>query len=393
MDVAELCSELVRIKSVNPPGNTRDVIGYIRDYLEDIDVPVSLTGGDDGRCNILTGYGPKDLLLLGHVDVVPAIADGWSHDPFSGIIKDGFVYGRGSTDMKGGCAALLTAFSETLKEGITPNANLCFVCDEENGGPLGVRHLLREGMIEPCDCIVAEPTPHLNPCVGQKGLVRLNFEFTGTPGHGSLYPEIGKSAIMNATDFLAFAKSLNEIIYDVDDDIACIISDSSKVISEFFDICNPENILARITYNPGKISGGEELNIVAQKCYLDFEMRIPWGCDSTLLIENIKDVCVNASVNIEECSDPTITRADISLVKTACESISSVYGAKSYPIVQWAASDARCLREKGFNVIEYGPGEIETLHSIDERVSVEKLKKAVKIYKSIIKSYSCKPNN
>jgi succinyl-diaminopimelate desuccinylase len=85
-------------------------------------------------------------------------------------------------------------------------------------------------------------------------------------------------------------------------------------------------------------------------------------------------------------SDPSFTPADCRLVKTTCGEIGKIYGKPSFPIVQWAASDARFLRKEGFRVVEYGPGELNLLHARNERVSVESLEKTRDIYAGIIRA-------
>ena len=181
MDAGRICSELVQIKSENPPGTTTGVIEYIRALLEDLGIGSTVIDHANGRSNLITTGKNKQLLLCGHVDVVPAMDEGWTHPPFSGTIKDGIVWGRGSTDMKGGCAALLAACDAMIeKDGELP-ATLAFVCDEETGGEYGIRYLLAHHFITPGDCLIAEPTPVRNPCIGQKGLCRLEMNFPVPP--------------------------------------------------------------------------------------------------------------------------------------------------------------------------------------------------------------------
>jgi len=79
---------------------------------------------------------------------------------------------------------------------------------------------------------------------------------------------------------------------------------------------------------------------------------------------------------------------DARVVRTVCAEVERVYGTPAVPFLQWAASDAKYLRDKGFDVVEYGPGEIPTLHAVDERVSVEQLEKAVDVYRGVIQAYS-----
>ncbi|MDD2788576.1 M20/M25/M40 family metallo-hydrolase, partial [Methanoculleus sp.] len=133
MDVARLTSSLIRIRSENPPGNTADVVAFITEFLNSIGVKSRVVAHPGGRENLITTGPDTRLLLCGHIDVVPSIPDDWTHDPHSGEIAGGYVWGRGATDMKGGCAALLAAYRDLVESGVEPKAQFAFVCDEETG--------------------------------------------------------------------------------------------------------------------------------------------------------------------------------------------------------------------------------------------------------------------
>ena len=388
MDVSRICSELVAIRSENPPGRTAEVIEYIRSFLDNLGIKSVITGTDSGQCNLVTkGIGNR-LLFCGHVDVVPALDEGWTHPPFSGSVHEGYVWGRGATDMKGGCASILCACENLVKQGRELPATLAFVCDEETGGENGMRHLLVKKMLKPMDCLIAEPSPARHPSIGQKGLCRLGMKFLGTPAHGSLFPAVGVSAIMEAMSLLEYVKGLHEQEYPVDDRIKEIIDRSSNVLEEEFRIHDVSKVLKKLMYNPGVICGGEKSNVVAQHCELDLELRVPWGCSISGLIEGIKSQARHATITSEEIHDPSITDPACRLVKVTCNEIERVQGGTVYPIVQWAASDARHLRSCGFNVIEYGPGEVSTLHAVNERVTIDSLNKAAQVYLGIMTAYA-----
>ncbi|MDP3563311.1 MAG: M20/M25/M40 family metallo-hydrolase [Methanoregula sp.] len=385
--VSRICADLVAIRSENPPGRTDEVIEYIRAFLESTGINAAVSGNAGGMNNLVTCGPGKKLLLCGHVDVVPALDNGWTKSPFSGIIDDRYVYGRGATDMKGGCASILSACEMLADQDLGIPATLAFVCDEETGGENGIRRLLADKAITPCDCIIAEPTPARHPSIGQKGLLRLDLEFTGRPAHGSLYPAVGVSAIMEAMQFLISVKELHEREYPVDEHLREIIDQSSAVLAKEFSLDGVQNILRSLTFNPGTITGGEKSNVVAQRCKLELELRVPWGCHIPALITDLTARAENGRITAQESHEPSITLPDTPLVQLTCEAIASVYGGSVFPIVQWAASDARHLRKYGFNVIEYGPGELTLLHAIDERVRIESLEKAVEVYRTVMRGY------
>ena len=105
-----------------------------------------------------------------------------------------------------------------VDKGKEVTATCAFVCDEETGGQQGIRYLLAKKMIKPMDCLIAEPSPVRHPCIGQKGLLyELEMKFTGTPAHGSLYPAVGVSAVMEALSLLEWVKIMHNREYPVDE--------------------------------------------------------------------------------------------------------------------------------------------------------------------------------
>ncbi len=388
MDVVRLCSELVKIRSENPPGKTDDVICYIRDFTDSIGIKTRTIENPDGRWNLVNSRRRGNLLLCGHVDVVPAQPDGWRFDPFDGRCAEGFVWGRGATDMKGGCASLLWACKSVVEKEDEFPCDICFVCDEETGGENGMRSLLGQGLLSPCDCLIAEPTPELHPNIGQKGLLRMKYRFSGESAHGSLYPVKGVSAVMEACNLLCCLEDLHRQEFDPGPDLQPIIARSADVLEDLFGMADVRKILTHVMFNPGRIEGGEKPNVVAKECSLELELRVPWGCEIQWLTEMLRKHAPHGNASCTGVSPPSITSPEEKIVKVTCREISRNYPGTVFPIVQWAASDARHLRNAGFSVVEYGPGEISTLHAVDERVMCTALENTARIYEGIIRAYS-----
>jgi succinyl-diaminopimelate desuccinylase len=388
MHVSRICSDLVRINSENPPGRTSEVIEYIRSFLDGIGIPSRVYGDDLGMCNLVTDPARRRLILAGHVDVVPARDAAWTYPPFSGKIDKQYVHGRGSTDMKGGCASILAACEAMAEAGREIPATLLFVCDEETGGENGIRRILKDQILAPGDCLIAEPTPCRSPAIGQKGLCRFELGFTGVPAHGSLYPAVGTSAIMEAVSLIEYVHSLHARDFPVGPELEEILARSADVMRSEFGMKGGTDILRRLTFNPGTIHGGEKANVVAEHCVLEIEMRVPWGCPISDLKAGIMAHAERAVIRLEESHMPSMTDPTGTLVTTACEEIGKVWGGEVFPFVQWAASDARHLRLHGFSVIEYGPGEIPSLHAVNERVTIESLEKAALVYRGVMERYA-----
>ena len=149
-DVVELLRDLLRFDTTNPPGNEGECIAYVQRLLEEAGAETRIVAKDDARPNLIArvrgaGEAPP-LLLYGHVDVVTTSGQEWTHPPFAGELVDGWVWGRGALDMKGGVAMMLDAFMRAARGEIRPRGDLVLavLSDEENGGDFGARFLAQE---------------------------------------------------------------------------------------------------------------------------------------------------------------------------------------------------------------------------------------------------------
>jgi len=147
-------------------------------------------------------------------------------------------------------------------------------------------------------------------------------------------------------------------------------------------------VLKKLTFNPGIIKGGEKSNVVAQHCDLELELRVPLGCSIPEIISSIQTHAIHAKIVSQVTHEPSITDPKSPLVAITCDAVKRIYGREVFPIVQWAASDARYLRSAGFKVVEYGPGEIPTLHAVNERTAIDSLEKASLVYQGIMAKYA-----
>ncbi|MDQ6645494.1 MAG: M20/M25/M40 family metallo-hydrolase, partial [Chloroflexota bacterium] len=145
---ATLLQQLIRFDTTNPPGNEGECIHYLNSLLSDAGIQTTILAKDRARPNLvarLTGQGSASpLLLQGHVDVVTTEKQIWQHSPFAGHIEDGYIWGRGTLDMKGGVAMMVAAFLRAQAEGIQLPGDvlLTIVSDEEVGGEYGAKFLV-----------------------------------------------------------------------------------------------------------------------------------------------------------------------------------------------------------------------------------------------------------
>lgn len=208
-ELVDLAASFIRIPSENPSPNFKktsaEMGGIIRRYLKTKGASITeyrrsehdlITVVGDAP---LTGLPGPRLLFSGHSDVVPAgNRSRWSFEPFSGEVKDGMLLGRGAADMKGGLAALIFV-AGLLQEYASPlnvKGSLGIIAspDEESGG-MEIASLLERGMIVGDACLIGEPTYPHNPVIGEKGWLMMQMTIPGEPGHGSLQPLSGISAI------------------------------------------------------------------------------------------------------------------------------------------------------------------------------------------------------
>lgn len=144
----QLLQELIRFDTTSPPGNEAACVAYINDLLTRAGFETTLLAKDPNRPNLLTSLkgdgNTPPLLLYGHVDVVSAAQQGWTYPPFEGRIADGYVWGRGALDMKGGVAMMLAALLHARDEGLTPAGDvlLAILSDEEASSGCGAQYLV-----------------------------------------------------------------------------------------------------------------------------------------------------------------------------------------------------------------------------------------------------------
>lgn len=213
-----LLSRYIQSNTTNPPGNEARGAQFFAEILDREGIEYRTYEPEPGRVSlraVIPGTGDKGpVILLNHMDVVPAQAEEWSFDPFGGEVKDGYVHGRGALDMKGQSIMELLAFLDVKRQGQRPFRDLIFLAaaDEETGGPLGVKYLLdnhyedfqadlvlNEGGFGVTGLIPSRPVIMVSPA--EKGVCWLKLTRTGRPGHGSL-PH-GDNALERMTHALA----------------------------------------------------------------------------------------------------------------------------------------------------------------------------------------------
>jgi len=364
MNEIELTQELVRINSENPPGNEKEIAKFIYDYLDDLKIYAELIEVEKNRFDVVGILGKgRGLMFNGHLDTVPAgYLKNWKFDPFSGKIKEGRIYGRGASDMKGGIAAMLTATKNLAREKFKRKLLLAFVADEElsSKGSLYLikkrRNLLKDIKFG----VIGEPR-EMDIGIANKGIVQLKIKFFGKSAHGSK-PELGDNAISKAAKFI---QKINKL-------------------SENLKIRDP--ILGKGTINVGTIKGGTKINVVPDFCEVEIDRRVVPKESTQMVLSQTKKLLkeFNGKTKIEiiESRLPLKISKNSKIVKLLKE----ISNGKLAVATGYNESELY-YRNCGIECVAVGPGTSETAHTANEFIKIKYLKKATTVYGNLIKKW------
>ncbi|WP_291998806.1 M20 family metallopeptidase [Caldivirga sp.] len=400
--LAELTSRLVQIDSVNPPGDVTKVVEFIKNWLSERGFSSSIYEYVKGKPNLIArvGKGKPVIILNGHTDVVPpGDLSKWTYPPFSGRIIEDKVYGRGSTDMKGGVAVIMMVFAELgpliEKKGA---GSLVFsaTADEEVGGHAGVEALVKDNVLAGDAAIVAEPTGFDKYCIAEKGLSQVKLIARGRPAHGSL-PLLGDNAIMKLIKAIEKAQdAVNEINRGIKlpQDLIEAIDNSSRVYLEGalrsglkLSEDDFRRTIGSVSFNPGVIKGGSKVNMVPDYAELELDMRVPPGVSPSNVIDKLRNTLGGlVEVEVLDTSEPNYTPSSERLIQLIREGIGK-QGTEAKPIIMTGATDGRYLRLKGIPTVIYGPGELTLAHTYDEYVTVKDLVNTYNTIKYTVEKY------
>ncbi|WP_026819433.1 M20 family metallopeptidase [Arthrobacter castelli] len=389
-ELVDLTSKLIAAASENPGGTEAAAVEVLRQACEDYGLQTEVAEAAPGRPNLVatlpggSGPGAAPVIFLGHSDVVPAGA-GWSRDPFTPVLKAGRLYGRGSTDMKGGLAAVVVAMGALARAGTELPAPVQLVCavDEEEHG-LGIRAFARQAAAVHNDvpttagadrsagpgayaaCIVAEPTD-LETVIGCRGDSYFELTVTGIAAHSG-NPTDGRNAIDAASRVLELIRH-----------------DGERLATD------PDPLLGHGTWNVGRIEGGHGTSIVAAGCTVSLDRRLMPDEDPEQLAAALRKQIGEAGIDTDGISvqlDVTMempgfrTSADSPVVSAAVEALADAGGGQS-PVGGWtAACDGGFIaRDFSVDTIVLGPGGLnDQAHQPDESVSVTEMTTAARVY-------------
>ncbi len=392
-ELFSLLQEIVRIPSVNPMG--RDVQGdiyletKINDWLDnwfnELGVEYRRQTLELGRDNVIAivpgSVAPEDggkvLMLEAHQDTVPI--DGMTIDPFDPVMKDGLMYGRGSCDIKGGMACMLTAFKRLVTEqpdNVPTVVMACSVNEEYGMSGADIMPLLwqdteQKWFAEPAGVIVAEPTM-LDVVVAHKGVTRFLVDVTGKACHSS-QPTLGQNAIYR---------------------MARIISVLEDYALNIVGTLNEHPLVSNPTLSVGMIGGGISINTVPDYCSIEVGRRVSPGESPAVAFDHI-ETHVRQVLSSEAWVDditfhkPTISKSGLNddtngeFAKYLSGVVQSA-GHSGQRIGVPYGTDGQAFYRAGVPTVVFGPGSIDQAHTKDEWIELQQLEAAAELYYQMI---------
>src|SRR5262245_58449639 len=363
----DILERLISFPSVSARSNL-DVIQWIRDQLAQHGIDSDLVPAPDGqpKANLWASIGPTapgGLVLSGHTDVVPVEGQPWTSDPFTLSARDGKLYGRGTSDMKGFIALCLALVPEMKARPLKVPIHFAFSYDEELGC-LGAPHLIAElgrRFPKPALAIIGEPT-ELKLGTRHKGCYSFETEVTGRDGHSSQTHK-GANAIVAAAEIVAELARIAEELKD------------SPLSDANFEPPYP-------TINIGKIDGGTAVNIIARRCTVHWDFRATPGAGPNLVLPKLEmfiDEVVLPRLRrvAPEASVVTRPRAHVPPLADepggAAETLVKFLTGANQTIGIAFATEAGQFQHAGLSAIVCGPGSIQQAHQPDEFIERSQL--------------------
>lgn len=405
----ELLQQYVRIQSVNPPANTTATAALLKAELERNGLtPVLYSSGPAGQTNLVVRLKGRDsskkpLLLLNHMDVVPVDPKAWDVDPFGAVIRDGFIWGRGTLDMKGIAVQQLTALIELKKSGVQPSRDIVMLstADEESSGVLGMQWMVANHPADiDCEYVLDEggmgTRDVLSPgklvfgvSVGDKVILWLRLHAKGTAGHGS--QPIPDNANMILLEAIRKALALPE-----GGKPNPVVDEMRSKIGEFaankFTSAIQRNTISLTTLTSG-VGSPVKVNVIPSSAEATLDCRLLPGTNAEEFLSDIKARINDPRITVEKISsapDPGMSRSDTPLFYDLRKAILKAHpDAIVTPMLVPFGTDSVFLQRRG--VIAYGftpmildAATAATMHSDKERIPVAEFLKGLHIYYDVL---------
>lgn len=405
-----LLSKVVQFNTDNPPSDTRDLVTFLSRYLEGKGLPALQLMPLPPFCNLVTyigGEGNKPHLTLnGHLDQFPADDPKlWTYPPYAGVVKEGKIYGRGVSDMKGGTTASLIALVLLHELEVPLQGRLTYmaVSDEETGGRYGTQWIMKHHPEFIGDaCLNGEPYAPDVVGIGERGAFRIILRTEGNPMHGSL--SAGDDAIVRMAQALLALRPLLKERTEVPHELEEVIEKEKKYTRSPQDI-GRQWMLEYPSYNVGVIRGGTKINVAPRYCEAEIDIRLPVGfkkermkilvgkllseagCGdlhiSPPLFEEPEREIIAPDIGME---DATWTSIEERLVQIVKKNAADVIQKDPIYFIGMGATDGRFFRRQGIPTVIYGPRPVN-MGGIDEHIFVEDFLTVIKVHASSIVDY------
>lgn len=363
-DIRAILGDLIAFESVSQRSNL-DIVDYIGALLRTAGAPYRLIPNAAGdKASILATIGPVDrpgIVLSAHTDVVPVEGQDWSSPPFAATLRDGRLYGRGSSDMKGFVASVLAYVPVFAASVRAMPVHLAFSYDEEIGcaGAPDLVAAVAALPVRPSLCIVGEPTG-MRVAYAHKGKLARRVTVLGRGGHSAL-PHRAANAVEAAASIAC--------------DLAALGAELRVVSNEAFD--PPWS-----SVHVGSLHGGGALNLVPDRAVLEFEVRTLPGTDAMDLIaridailerarRRIREQAPEADVRVEEIS--AYPGLDTPANSAAVEMARELAACDAAPLTLAFGTEAGLYAEAGIPTVVCGPGDISRAHKADEWIGLDEL--------------------
>lgn len=412
----ELLQNLIRFDTTNPPGNEAACISYINALLTDAGFATAILARDENRPNLVTrlagrGEAPP-LLIYGHVDVVTAEGQRWTHPPFEGKVVDGYIWGRGALDMKGAVAIYLAALLRARAEGLVPPGDvvLAVVSDEEAGGDYGARFLvedhpdlfagIRYAIGEAGGFTLYVGRRKLYPIMlAEKQICWLKVTVRGQAGHGSM-PVHGEAMarlarVLQTLDRRRLPVHITPVARQMITSMAAALPGPQRLILR--QILNPaltDRLLGLLgpiaaafdpllhnTVSPTVLHGSTKINVIPAEVSVELDGRLLPGYAPEDMIAELRQL-LGGEVELEVIRyEPGPPEPDMGLYDTLCDILreadpEGVPGSLLMPGVTDGRHFARLgIQTYGFTPLKTPAGFDfwKLAHGADERIPVEGL--------------------
>jgi len=422
-EVVELLSQLIRINTSNPTHPERPAAEWMAERLAEAGIESTILESEQGRASTIArvaGRNPerKPLLIHGHLDVVPADASEWSVDPFAGEVRDDYLWGRGSVDMKDMDAMTLAVIREWSRTGVQPERDivLAFVADEEAGGTYGAHWLVDNHPELFADCTEAiSEVGGFSVTVGsdlrlyliqtaEKGIGWLRLRAQGRPGHGSMvHPDNAVTELARAVTRIGE----HEFPIHVTPTLRRFLTTLAEVTGLPIDPDDPEPALEHLggmarmigatmrnTANPTMLQAGYKANVIPGSAEATIDCRFLPGYEQELydtidelIGEHLTRETVTADIAVETDFDGEIVDAMAAALKA--EDPTGV----PIPYLMSGGTDAKSFSQLGIRNFGFSPlllpPELDfaaLFHGIDERVPVSALQFGVRVLDRFLRS-------